>query len=98
MGGHGGVPPGPILAFLLAKVFRDQRILGREAAVKAHLVGAGFLGNQVNADAANAVPIKELAGGVEDAIAHPRLAGRCRGTGTWLRIAMAWGGFVAAHA
>ena len=95
MSGHGLVPPGPILAFLFAKIFGDQRILGGEAAVEAHFVGAGFRGDLVDADAVNAVAIKELAGGLKDPVAYPRL-GRC--ARAKVHVASAYACFIATHA
>src|SRR5271165_5742730 len=92
---HGGIPPRPILAFLFLQIFGDQRVLRREAAVKAHLVGAGFRCYGIDAHAAYAVTVKQVAGSLEDAVAHPRLAGGWGAWGLCFRGAHAW--FVAAH-
>ncbi len=75
---HDSVPPIPILTFLLAKIGGHQRVLGREAAVEAHLVGTGFRGDLVDTDTVNAMAIEELAGGLKDTIPYPRLGARGR--------------------
>jgi hypothetical protein len=74
--GDGRVPVFPDLALLFSQVFGDQLILGRKAAIETHLVGTGFRGNRVDPDAADAVAIKQLAGGIEDPIAYARLGSR----------------------
>jgi hypothetical protein len=76
MRGNGRVPVLPHLALLFAQVFGDQLVLGREAAIEAHLVGAGFRGNGIDTYAAYAVAIEQLARGIEDPIAYARFGTR----------------------
>ena len=71
--GYERVPPLPALAHFLAQVLRHQLILGREAAVEAHLVGAGLARDGVHAHRADAMAVEQVARGLEDAVAHPRL-------------------------
>ena len=51
------------------EVQRDQRILGAEAVVERLLGGAGGLGDQVDADGADAAPVEQLGRGREQALA-----------------------------
>ncbi len=80
---------------MLAKIFGDQRIFGREAAVEAHFVGAGFGGDLVDPDAVNAVLVEKLAGGLKDPVAHPRLGRNARAQ---LLVASAYACFIDTHA
>ena len=56
----------------LAETRGDQRILRGEVAIERHLVGAGRLGDRVDADGMDAAAIEQLAGGREDALARGR--------------------------
>src|SRR6266478_2916576 len=92
---HGGIPPSPILPFLFAKIFDDQSVLGNEAAVEAHFVGACFRGDLIDTDTVNAVPIKELTGGLKDPVAHP---GFGRSARAGVLTASAYACFIDPHA
>jgi hypothetical protein len=51
-----------------AQVFGHQLVLGREMPVERHLVGAGRLGNRLNAHRADAEPVKQIAGRRQNAL------------------------------
>src|ERR1700674_5923288 len=73
MRSHDRVPVLPHLAPLFTQIFGHQVVLGRKAAIETHLVGAGFGGNGVDPYAADAMAVEQLAGGIENPIAHARL-------------------------
>ena len=54
----------------LPQVFRHQFVLGREMAVERHLVGAGGLGDRLDPDRPDSMPIEKIAGGREDPLAR----------------------------
>ncbi len=58
----------------LAETRSDERILRGEVAIERHLVGAGRLGDRVDADGMDAAAIEQLASGREDALARGRAA------------------------
>ena len=58
----------------LAEARGDQHILRGEVAIQRHLVGAGRLGDRVDAHGMDAAAIEQLAGGREDALARRRAA------------------------
>ena len=65
---------------LVIEIFEDQIVLGIEVAVERHLVGAGGLGDGLDADAANAVAMKQILRRLDDAVAWWR-AGALRDAG-----------------
>ena len=52
-----------------AQIFRHQFVLGAEMAVERHLVGAGGVGDGLDPHRPDSMPIEQLAGNREDALA-----------------------------
>src|SRR5690606_311448 len=67
---HGFIPPLPMFAFVRAQIFHYQLVLGGEAAIEAHLVGACRAGDGIDANAAYAVLVEELACGFKNTVPH----------------------------
>jgi len=53
----------------LAQIFGHQFILGSKVTIERHLVGAGRLGDRINAYSPDSMPVKKLLGSPEDAFA-----------------------------
>ena len=59
----------PEARVVVAQPLGDELVLRREAAVQRHLGGVGLGGDRLHADGADALAVKEIRGGVEDALA-----------------------------
>src|SRR5690606_24078428 len=67
---HGFIPPLPMFAFVRAQIFHYQLVLGGEAAIEAHLVGACRAGDGIDADAANAMFVEQFARRFKNTVPH----------------------------
>jgi len=71
---YGFFVPGDRSGIQATQIFRNQAIFRFEVAIQRHLVGLRRRGDLIDADRADATRIKQLAGGVQDAL--PRRNGR----------------------
>jgi hypothetical protein len=62
--------PASIRAFSgVPQIFRNQLVLGREVPIERHLVGAGGLGDRVDPDSPDSMPVEQIPGDRENAFA-----------------------------